>query len=938
VGEGFVGRAGELAGIAELLAACRREKRAGVLLLVGEPGIGKSRLLDEAERAERTADVVRLAGYEPEAGVPLAAAAPLLRRLASASEDGTFLGLLDPAAEVGGLDAIRIFESVHRRLGGLRSTALFVDDLQWVDPVSIALCHYLVRAADGSRRSLAMIVASRSSPVADRFAGSLAGVLGDGIGVRTLPLGPLDRAAALKFVASRSDGIDRREAIDLWERAKGSPFWLDVLIQARGHDGDVSEVVATRIRGLRADASALMTMLAVLGRPSDLMELEELLGWPAQRTTPAMHALVLQGLGIEDDGGIRLAHDLIREVVVSRMSPSTTRRLHLHIARALEERAAGDVGGLLSVLEHRASGGSFDADLALRILGSSQRRLIGSDGVRRIAGSARELEDIDVRVGVDRAAAALAAELGDQVLAVDRWSAVARDTTDPGLAARAEFGAALAAYHHGRRDVARRWLAKSRARGLRIPDLAIASDALEARILLWLEHRTDEGRSIAMRGVERGRRAIIETDVTDEVRAAHLDALIAAWEAAIQGEHVDQVLALADEAIETSKPMGLREQIEARAMIGMALEYAADQRDAVDIYREVLAEAWRAVLPVEAVDVGYRLAAVLVDILDLDEAHRIASETELLAARVGDQGRVRDRTRIVTYLLGMMTSDWAAAVDQVLAAGADEPDPHYRLRYHLAAAVWLARLGVRAEDALGHADTALRLAAIAGCVACARDTDVEVAEVFARFDRLADARDALDRWDAVGRASWVESEWQRKRAGILVTAAAGSDDVDLRTALTQLRDDAQRQGLVLDALWTELDMGRLLGPTDRAAAATAFREAAARANAAGTSTIRKLAEQGLRGLGERPWRRGPAAGADDGLSALSDREREVATLVAAGATNPDIAARLFLSRKTVEHHVSNALAKLGLHSRTELAAVVGRHAPRSDDTDGASPP
>ena len=77
---------------------------------------------------------------------------------------------------------------------------------------------------------------------------------------------------------------------------------------------------------------------------------------------------------------------------------------------------------------------------------------------------------------------------------------------------------------------------------------------------------------------------------------------------------------------------------------------------------------------------------------------------------------------------------------------------------------------------------------------------------------------------------------------------------------------------------------------------------------------------------------------DGGIGALSAREREVADLVALGATNPEIASRLFLSRKTVEHHVSNALAKLGLRSRAELAAQVGRSGPASTDGDGAPPP
>ena len=927
-----------MAAIDAVLADCRRERRVGALLLVGEPGIGKSRLLDEVENAQRGAGIMRFAGYEPEAGVPLAAAAPLLRRLAAASEDRTFLGLLDPEAEVGGLDAIRIFESVHRRLSRLQTIALFVDDLQWVDPVSVALCHYLVRAADGSGRGLALVVASRPSPVVDRFASSLVAALGDGMGSRTMLLAPLDQAAGVRFVESRGRGIDRREAVDLWERAGGSPFWLDVLIQARGHDGDVGDVVAARIRGLGADASALLTMLAVLGRPSDPAELEGLLGWPAERTAAAARELLLRGLGIEDGGVIRLAHDLIRDVVDSRTSESTRRRLHGHIANVLESQASGDVGGLLSVLEHRAAGGTFDADLALRILGSPQRRLIGSDGVRRIAGSARQVDDGALRATIDRAAAGLAAELGDQALALERWSAARRATTDPELAARADLGAALAAYHLGRRDDARRSLDRCRTSGIAAPDLDITADALEARILLWLEHRSREGRQIAMRAVERGRSAAAEQAVDGRVRAAQFDALTAAWEAAIQDEDVDAVLALADESLEAAKAMGLREEIEARAMIGMGLEYAADQRDAADLYRQVWDDAWRAVLPIEAVDVGYRLAAILLDDLELKEAARIGRETERLAARAGDQGRVRDRTRLVPYMLDMITSDWQSGVTAVLDSAKDEPDFHYRLRHPLTVAIWYARLGTAGDDAVGLAHEAHEMAVAAACVACGRDVDVGIAEVFARFGRLDDAHDALARWDAVGRPSWVEAEWLRRRAGLLVASAEGSKAIDAEAALTRLRDEAVSQGLGLNGLWAELDMGRLLGSQDRAAAVAAYRRAAERADVVGARTLRRLADQGLRALGERPWKRGPASGPDDGLAGLSDREREVAELVADGATNVDIAARLFLSRKTVEHHVSNALAKLGLRSRAELAAAVGRYGHRPGDTDGASPP
>ncbi len=76
----------------------------------------------------------------------------------------------------------------------------------------------------------------------------------------------------------------------------------------------------------------------------------------------------------------------------------------------------------------------------------------------------------------------------------------------------------------------------------------------------------------------------------------------------------------------------------------------------------------------------------------------------------------------------------------------------------------------------------------------------------------------------------------------------------------------------------------------------------------------------LRRLGVRTWRRSATSGA-----ALTDREFKIATLVAGGASNPEIAGSLFLSRKTVERHISNILGKLGARNRTELASLLMAH-------------
>jgi DNA-binding NarL/FixJ family response regulator len=113
-----------------------------------------------------------------------------------------------------------------------------------------------------------------------------------------------------------------------------------------------------------------------------------------------------------------------------------------------------------------------------------------------------------------------------------------------------------------------------------------------------------------------------------------------------------------------------------------------------------------------------------------------------------------------------------------------------------------------------------------------------------------------------------------------------------------------------------------LVPTDPERAVEVLTEVVRSAEEGGAITERGIAEQELRALGVRTWRRSRTTTRGEGADALSSRERQVAELAAGGATNPEIAASLFLSRRTVERHISNTLAKLELRNRAELAAWV----------------
>jgi hypothetical protein len=164
--------------------------------------------------------------------------------------------------EASPFEPLRVFEAAHRALRVVEPALVLVDDLQWLDELSLALCHYLVRAAEASRQPLALIAVARPSPNATSFIGSLAQVL-PAERMRQLELGPLAGEEALELAKALAPTAGEDAARVLAEKSGGSPFWLEALVRGGGAEVDAGRLVTGRLRGAGADAAALLALLAI---------------------------------------------------------------------------------------------------------------------------------------------------------------------------------------------------------------------------------------------------------------------------------------------------------------------------------------------------------------------------------------------------------------------------------------------------------------------------------------------------------------------------------------------------------------------------------------------------------------------------------------------------------------------------------------------------
>ena len=412
---------------------------------------------------------------------------------------------------------------------------------------------------------------------------------------------------------------------------------------AAGTDRHARDVVATRLRGLTDDAGTILGAIAVVGRPIGALDLADLLGWPAERAADAASGLAARGLVVERDAGLQVVHDLLREAAVGRLRLEARRELHRALSERLERTAGYDVAQLREALDHRRLGGLAARDLAERLLRSSRRRWLGRDGLR---GLAKIVDDDEVgtpawaELAVD--VASLAVELNDHAFALERSGDLADRSVAASMEATASLGAAKAAFELERGAVARAWIERARERSGRAatPAQEAALDAVDALVLIWLEHRLAEGEIVADRAVRAVRELIHDAGgaqhLPPEAWRATLDALRARWDASVQRD--DRVPASLTQELLAVTAHDASAHLSAIVLAGHAA--AADTH--LDIAEERFRLAWTRPVGSSSRRRRWRRDLARCDPVrhwSSDEAEAVVSEVQALVARAGSGGR-----------------------------------------------------------------------------------------------------------------------------------------------------------------------------------------------------------------------------------------------------------------------------------------------------------
>jgi DNA-binding CsgD family transcriptional regulator/tetratricopeptide (TPR) repeat protein len=933
----FVGRRSELDLLSELIGDGRAGGGVRAALVLGDAGIGKTRLLAEARSIDPPGLHLMVAGHEPEQRVPLAAARDMLATLIRVSDEGNRLadllyGRRDAVEE---LHPLRVLEAAYRCLASAPAVLVTIDDLQWVGNLTLTLLHYVLRAAAADGQSLVVIAASRPCVAATDLAVSLRSELPVGRFCE-LPLQPLSREEGGDLLRVAAPQLTRAAAEEIWRTAAGSPFWMAALAAGDRAAADVADMIVARLAAVGADAATLMGLLAVAGRPMAPADAASVLGWPRPRVDAAAPELMDRGLVVRRAATLAPAHDLIRDVGARWMSTTERGQMHRRLVRWLEDDAGNDTDLLCEALEHRGRGGLAVLEPALRLARSARRHLLGSAELDQLARIANTAEPSSDAADLHEEIGDLALRLGNAALALHHSTAAMSGHRDPARRSRAAVRAARAAFAL-QRDGAAGELLDIAERAAVDPPLQVEITIQRALLLRWFEGDLPPARILTRQALD-GARSLAGSmaghPTPPAVHRAYVAALRAEFDARFQAEELDGLVELTAEMAAAAGGSG-EEDLKAATSSGILLRQLGRFAEAESQFRRAWTESRMWFLPMIAVEAGYWLAATLATLGRLEEARSVVGDTAALASRVGTPVRMSvPWVRSAGHLLDISQGEWQRGLRGLATETRAEPDPHYRLLLRAWYATSAARLGVPTARGVVSAERAggLHDAAAAPCVRCRREFALRLAEAAARVGDVETAAALLTECGDIPARSAVASfhlAWARA-----LLARLDGHQEDAVAVLTALDAAAAGLGMAVERLWLRLDLAAALASTRRDDAVALLAETVPLAAVIGARTEERAALRGLRELGVRAWRRSGRT-ADPDTAHLTERELKIASLVAEGASNPEIADALFLSRKTVERHVSNVLAKLSATNRTQLAARLANPTHAEPATKGA---
>jgi DNA-binding CsgD family transcriptional regulator len=903
----LVGRGQELAVLRHALGRARHGT-GGVVLVTGEAGVGKSRLLAEAFGYAEKLGMPVLVGRAVEGGGPYRPVAEAMYgklRTQPVAESAALrpfrpaLARLLPGAlpdePVGGVDPLVVLgEGVLRLLAEVGGAVLVLEDLHWADRDTLALLEYLAPAVTGT--PVAVLASARSDETQPDLLRRLAGRPE----VTRVPLHrlPPDDVARLAVACTGGTPLPAEVVAFLVEVTEGLPFLVEEMAGTRVIEvpRTLADLVGERLARLAPAARRVVEAAAVIGRSVDWQVLGPVTGLAEDVLVDGLHAAV-SGYLLESDGDRFVwRHALMRDAVLRQMlAPHRVRvaRRAADVLLAGDPELTGPDAGLVADLY--AAGGQPDiaAELLVRL---GRRAVVGGaphsagelldraaelgagtaaaiERVRMLTFTGRAVEALDAGVPALLGAAGdarfeLLLNLARAAVTAGRWAQAdgfLRRTGRPGdprvdaVRADAAFGAgrvaeaaalaagaAEAALRDGPAEVACEALAVA-ARAAQLTDPAAGADSYRRAADLAEAHGLVPWRVRALLGL--GTVELLR-DRTATLEQVHELALDAGMLAEVAGTD----LLLADVHGCVDGPVAAIARAERSAALASQVRLDQTAAMALAMAAEGYAVAGRITEFRAALDTAASLAA------EADAAGAATMAEALRALLDRDLRRARD-------LLD-------AAVDRLRGHGSAAPLRHWGL--------WVLVRTVL-DDRPAQARDELRRSAVLSRTANRGALHYADAVAAGRAGDPAGAQALLAAGDeALGRLSW----WRRLLRLLVLEAAL-----------------ADRWGNPVD------ELRRMLGEFD----------------AAGDTRLARTCRDLLRSAGAPVPRRGrgdsqvPAALRAAGVTS---REMDVLALVTQGLTNAQIAERLFLSPRTVETHVAKLLAKTGAAGRADLGGYL----------------